>query len=503
MSIYKLGQKYLILALLVLIFSFVLVIPDASASPLTVAASSSPVASAPSSSAVVARGGFEAYSEPSGVATNQGDLLVATGGVSNQPVLKFWSSQGGSSWQGPNLLLPAGYSRSYDSSTSTLPNGNILVVGGAGFGGSPNCPTASGSVFLAKSSNAGASFNTPVIVDNHLQGGGFDDRPFVTTSSNNNVWVGWSHGSAQDACQVIGHNDKVEFATSQNAGSSFSSVFSPSWTLPGASFGVQIAALSHNRAVMSWAQLLNGQVSVEISFISISGSFSSPITVASATAIPRVLPGASFYSFSLPSLTTLNHHRLALTWPQWNGSQSIAKIAIGTDAGTNWNFSTVSPPTGYDILLPAIANAGGGHLRFVYALHGAYGNTMSYQSSDIAVSRSTGIQIGSPAQISLTLPGPGFFELGEFLFVTRFGHNLSTTTVEGDPQASSLQFYTWPTVSKVIPTSPTTTTTSTNLVPNTSTSHASKTPFYLVVLEVLAVVVFVGIVVTWIRMNKN
>lgn len=408
-----------------------------------------PAGPGPASPVVNARP--QSISEAAAAQVPAGTVVVATNGFVPGPAsITAWSRRRGArQWPAGVAVQPAGFGASYDPAVAAEPDGSVALVGVATAGGTGPClPTS--SVYLAQTGAGGLAFGTPTVVDDHRQGGGFDDRPIVAAGPSGRLWIGWSHGPDADQCQIVGHQDRVQLSTSGNGGRSFS----PPVTLPsltgGAAYGVQVAPLGSGRAAVSWSELAGGRATIVLCVVR-AGSTCAPRPVATSPALPRVLPGASFFSFSLASLVAFHGRAdLALAWPVWRSGQGEVVLAVSVDRGASWSTATVAPEPGADLLLPALAAEGSDHLRLLFADHRREGDVVGYQSSLATVDPSTGALALSPAATVVAgRPGPGYFELGEFSFLagsspgTGGSGQVVGAVVEGGSDSATLDLLHW------------------------------------------------------------
>lgn len=379
----------------------------------------------------------------------RGTAVVASTGFPSGPVIGAWAQAPGSSaWTSVGSLLPSGFTRSYDASAAALPDGRLVVVAGASVGGVGGC-LPGGSVFAATSNTGGASYSTPVIVSDQRGGSGYDDRPDVAAGPGNHAWVGWSAGGGGSQCQAIGSTDVIQVTSSQVSGAtSFLAPLTLPSVGPGAAFGVQIAPLGGGRAAVSWAQL-SSTGGLEVALATVARSHGSlrllgqPQVVATATALPLVPPGASFYAFDVPTLATFDGGRgIALAWPQWVSGRGVIEVAARVGTG-GFAFTQIDPAVGSDLLLPALAPSGGSSLRLLVAEHQRSNDAVFYASASVHVGAGA-VAATALSEVSPALPGPGYFELGEIAFAQRTASAVRAAVVEGGSNGSALVALQWP-----------------------------------------------------------
>gem|GEM_PF-3514799 len=394
----------------------------------------------------VASAGPRSLSEPVAASDQAGTVVVATTNVvSGPPAVTAWDRppDPAASWQRQGAILPSGFTSAYDPSLTTLPGGGFAAAAVAATAG-PNGCLPHGSVYLTTTPRTSLSFGRPVLVNSHLGGGGFDDRPFVAAGPSGTLWVAWSHGQAGDDCQIVGQSDQVQVTASTDGGRSFASPITLPKLTAGPAFGVQVAPLGGGRAAVSWSELDGQDVTVALATVTAGGSYSPPHAVATEPALPSVLPGATFYSFSLPTLVALGGGRdLAMAWPWWKDGAGAVELALSTNLGRTWSTTTVDPAPGTDLLLPALSPAGPGRLRALFAVHSRSGDVVSYATLEAEVGPRGEIRAGPATTVLNGSPGPGFKELGEFLFLTRSPGRVTGALIDGGASGATLEVLAW------------------------------------------------------------
>ncbi|MHB1487984.1 MAG: hypothetical protein ACYCZM_10590 [Acidimicrobiales bacterium] len=341
-------------------------------------------------------------------------------------------------------LLPTGFSRTYDPAIASLPDGTVLIVAGAAPSGAGACLPHS-SVTLARAAAPGKlAMTAPILVDDERPAPAFDDRPAIAASSTGTIWVAWSQGEESSVCQLIGSTDRVFFVTSSDGGRTFTTKTALPQAGEGGAFGVRIVPVGADQAVMSWTEVSpdGGSARVVTMTVSANGAHSAPQVIWTGPAVPRLLPGASFDTYTLASLTTFGPNGLAMAWPTQSGGAAVVDVALSPDGGTNWSVSQLAPAPGFDLVLPELAYAGDQMLLLVYAQHGRSGDTVSYQARYIGVR--TSATFGPAAALTPALPGPGYLELGEFLFLSSVGSTITGSVVAGQKSGAALLALTWP-----------------------------------------------------------
>lgn len=398
-------------------------------------------------SELVANGPPQSLFEPSIAVGQGGKLVAATEMTQHTGVVTTWVQRKGTTgWAPSGTLLPPGYKASYDSATTALPKGGFAVAAVATT--SPQGPCLpNGSIFIATTSASQTSFTQVSMVNAQTSTSGFDDRPYIAAGPGGSIYIAWSHGPASDQCQIIGRQDSIMLSVSHDRGRSFSDPYTIPQPAGSYSFGVRIVPLGDGKAALSWSQFNpSGQVSIKLCYANALGSCSTPITVAESTAIPRLLPDATFYAFSLVGMCSFDHSRLlAFDWPAWTDGQAAMELAIGQVGGDAFSTATITPPPGSDYLFPAIASAGSSSLRLFYAVHQRTGNALGYIGQTATFdARQSSIRLSPPEAVIPSIPA-NYFELGEFMFIAKGRNHLFGVAASSGPISDNLVVIAWPT----------------------------------------------------------
>ena len=70
--------------------------------------------------------------------------------------------------------------------------------------------------------------------------------------------------------------------------------------------------------------------------------------------------------------------------PFWAAGRSVIKLAAGTPGG-RWQQTTLSPPAGADLLLPALGLLSPGDVRLLCAVHTRSGDRLGYDWAGITM----------------------------------------------------------------------------------------------------------------------
>jgi hypothetical protein len=117
----------------------------------------------------------------------------------------------------------------------------------------------------------------------------------------------------------------------------------------------------------------------------------------------------------------------------------VIKLAVGTPGG-RWQQTTLNPPAGADLLLPALGLLSPGDVRLLCAVHTRLGDRLGYDWAGITVT-GQGPSVSSPGLAALTQAptGPGFFEIGEELALARTQGGLLTALVVAGQDGAALE----------------------------------------------------------------
>ena len=275
-----------------------------------------------------------------------------------------------------------------------------MVAGAAPPG--ENC-IANGSVAIASVGSQGM-LGTARLVSDQRGTGSFDDRPMVAAGQHGMVWVAWSQGPDADACQDVGAGDRIEVAVSHDAGRTFSDPVALPADGGHSAFGVRLAPLPGGQAAVSWTETTAaGDQAVLVSVLGTDGLPGQPEPVLTGDGPPLVLPGASFYDFPAGDITALPGGKLLVAAPFWVSGRSVIKLAAGT-AGGRWQQTTLNPPPGADLLLPALGLLSPGDVRLLCAVHTRSGDRLGYDWAGVTMT-SHGPAV-SPAGLTALTPAP-------------------------------------------------------------------------------------------------
>ncbi len=386
----------------------------------------------------VATGAARSLGEPAAAQDAAATAVTATsfGAAGAQAVV--WTKRAGTTtWRRAGSVLPAGFGSSYDPAAAAAPGGPLLVVAGTAPPGE-ECIT-NGSVAIASVGSQGA-LGAARLVSDQRGTGSFDDRPMVAVGQHGTVWVAWSQGPDADACQNVGSGDRIEVAVSHDAGRTFGAPVA----MPGdgghSAFGVRLAPLPGGQVAVSWTETTGtGDQAVLVSVLGADGHPRQPEQALTGDGPPLVLPGASFYDFPAVDIAALPDGRLVVAAPFWTAGRSVIKLAAGTPGG-RWQQTSLNPPAGADLLLPALGLLSPGDMRLLAAEHTRSGDRLGYDWADVTMT-SHGPAVSPAGLTALTPapPGPGFFEIGEELALAPTQDGLLTAVVVAGQDGAALE----------------------------------------------------------------
>jgi hypothetical protein len=390
----------------------------------------------------VISGPARSLGEPAAAQDSAVTAVVATSFGSAGAQVRAWTKPArAASWSAAGMILPAGFGSSYDASAAAVPGGPLLLVAGTAPGG--QACIAGGSVAIANV-YPGGRLGAVRLVSDQRGTGDFDDRPAVAVGSDGTVWVAWSQGPDADACQNVGTGDRLEMAASHDGGRTFGAPVSMPAEGGDSAFGARLQPLAGGRVAVSWTETMSsGDEAVLVSVVSSAGQLAQPQQVLTGDQLPLALPGASFYDFPAGDITALADGRLVVAAPFWRSDHGVIKLAVGTPGG-RWRASVIAPPGGADLLLPALGPLSPTAVRLVCAVHARVGDRLGYDWADLSLDQAGHATVaGSLAPLTSAPAGPGFFELGEELSISRTPGGLLSSVVVAGQDGASLETRSW------------------------------------------------------------
>lgn len=276
-------------------------------------------------------------------------LAAGSNEIFRDPMRGYFSSDGGSSWGGVDLPLPAAIGTNgirfgsdptlaFDSA-GRLYYGYIVVFfgGGAGINGT--------EMAVARSLDGGQTYAQATFFD--FQGGSnhFNDKPMITADANpgspfrDNVYIAWDAASGGSAT-----GGGIRVARSTDKGATFTSVRADDPSGPGRSIGATVTTGPKGQVYVAW----NDYAANTIVFNSSSdggASFAAPRVIA-AKSIPFdiAIPAESFRrALVYPACDAdrssgPNRGRISCAWMDLkaNGNTDIF-ASVSDDGGTTWS----------------------------------------------------------------------------------------------------------------------------------------------------------------------
>lgn len=417
------------------------------AAPVARSPSVAPAAGSPAAVTPVTGGPARSLGEPAAAQDSEISAVAATSFGASGPQVQAWTRPVGSAgWAAAGRVLPRGFGSSYDASAATAPGGPVLLVAGAA-PAHDSCIN-NGSVAISNVRSDGR-LSPARLVSDQRGTGSFDDRPAVAVGTGGTVWVAWSQGPDADACQDVGTADHLEVAVSHDGGKTFGVPMALPAVGGNSAFGARLAPLSGGSVAVSWTeQFGHGQESVLVSVLGPDGHPSAPRRVLTGAALPLSLPGASFYDFPAGDIAALPGGSLAVAAPRWQSGHAVIGVAVGTPGGP-WKSSAVIPPPGADLLLPAISDVSADTVRLLCAVHARSGDRLGYDEADLRVAAAPRSAPAAPTAETGLVPetpapnGPGFFEIGEELSMTRVPGGLLAPVVVAGGSGARLETLMW------------------------------------------------------------
>lgn len=388
----------------------------------------------PPNTVTVAGGAPRTIGEPVAAQTRDVSVVVATTFAESGSVVRVFSRTPESGWVDAGTISPPGFGASFDPSLAELPDGSVVVVAGVGELGA-GC-VGGGSVALATVSGTG-QLGAARVIDDQSGTGYFADRPTVAAGADGQLWVGWSRGPDSTSCQPIGSADTPVVMHSADYGRDFGA---PIDLAPDAqaAFGLRLVALSGGRVLAAWTQEIgDGQDALMIDRL----QGVAPVQVLAGPAPPLVLPGASFYDFPEGDVAATGDGGFAAVLPVWLAGRSVLELATGEGTEVT-STSAVLPAPGADLLLPVIAPVAPDKFLLLAATHLRVGDALGYATAVLSVN-SGALAAGPLLPVTAQVAGPGFFEIGEELYLQPAPAGLVAAVVLAGPAGATLQELTW------------------------------------------------------------
>ena len=125
--------------------------------------------------------------------------------------------------------------------------------------------------------------------------------------------------------------------------------------------------------------------------------------------------------------------------PFWAAGRSVIKVAAGAPGG-RWQQTSLNPPAGSDLLLPALGLLSTGGVRLLCAVHTRSGDRLGYDWTDVTVTgQDPAVSPAGLTALTQAPSGPGFFEIGEELALTPTQGGLLTAVVVAGQDGAALE----------------------------------------------------------------
>lgn len=331
------------------------------------------------------------------------DHLIVAADPYLDPVRIFvrQSDDGGRTWSKPVFVVPPGFDKSYDPTLSVLPDGRVLLVGGASRVGAPYCQPDS-SIFVADITKGRPRFSFV----QRTRPSTYVDRPFmVSDPDSGRVYTAWTESYGVGAeCRAAPTSSRVMFAWSADGESFAPPIRLPSSGFP-APFGSSIAvdATGGVHVAVRERDPTRGDRIVTVTSVDAGVSFSKPDVVASTPGFPSSLSGLGGFVSGTPVIG-FDETGGWLAWPALTPDGSRIDIAKRRPSG-RWFVDDSLERSGAYELFPNISFDGASRPWLLHA---------RYAEGSVAFLLQ---RLGSgkrPHEVARS-PAAGYSEIGQFL----------------------------------------------------------------------------------------
>ena len=265
------------------------------------------------------------------------------------------SLDGGLFWTNdmiPRTGVLAGFDAASDPVVAFSRNGTLYYVGLA-FNIHPN-RVEDGSVFIARSTDGGISFDRTVMIaigSNQV----FNDKPWLTVDNtggtfDGRIYVSWTQFTSTSAMIMVSY--------SRDGGQTFSLPRTVSTSQ--VNQGSALAVGPTGELYVVWRNFVTRSIMFSKSPNS-GETFTPPRTVSSITPIP-VLPGSSFRNNTNPALAVDSQSgNVYVGWNDYRNGNADVIISKSLDNGTNWStpLKVNDDVTSNDQFFPALSSSNG------------------------------------------------------------------------------------------------------------------------------------------------
>ncbi len=303
-------------------------------------------AAAAAAEAPVAVGGVAAgYAEPVFATDPSNPSLLVGAAIAWQPagsadapvIAALRSTDGGATWT-QQLLPTPGFAVGFDPSVAFL--GPSRVVLGMLAGTRPGCATG-GSPVVRLSTDGGATWGAPTVVQDNLAGPAFADKPMVAADpARHRVYVAWSRAvpsATTDSCEAIPSANQLLVAASADAGRTFAppvAIGAPGYAT---AFAAAMAVAGDGTLYVAFEASDRGVTPVRAAIYVVrstdgGASFSPPVRVGAAVE-PEEPDGANVFPTSWPAIAIdPTTGRVWVAWTTaWSGMPRV--VTASADPG--------------------------------------------------------------------------------------------------------------------------------------------------------------------------
>lgn len=313
------------------------------------------------------------------------------------------SYDGGKTWSRALHVLPPGFAKSYDPSIAVMPDGDVVVLGGASQQGAAYCQPGS-AIFVARIDGRNIRYS----LVQEPKADVYVDRPtMVSDPRTGAMFATWTQSVGSGAeCLGAPVRSSIMFTRSSQDHVFASPAPLPSSGFP-APFGSSMALDEAGSIHVAIRERDPGRADrIVVSSSSDSGrSFSRPKVLATTPPFPGALPGLGGFVSAVPVVAVDPEAGLTVAWSNLESNGSRIDVARRTRGGRWATLRASGRYNGYE-LFPSISYDGAGRLWLLYA---------RFSSPNVSfVLQHRGDRWSRP-RIIATSPSGGYAEIGQFL----------------------------------------------------------------------------------------